>query len=127
MRNNSISTLTALIVLTCASLVSGPALAQQKYPVKPIRLIVSFTAGGTPDTLARLLGPKLSEAFGQPVIIENRPGAGGALAAAIVAKAPPDGYTLLAISPGHAINAALNPKLPYDSIKDFSGVCNIGY
>lgn len=107
---------------------TAPTLAQaQKYPVKPIRLIVSFSAGGTPDTLARLLGPRVSDALGQPVVIENRPGAGGALAAAIVAKAPNDGYTLLAISPGHAINAALSPNLPYDPVKDFSGVANIGY
>jgi len=120
-------TRTMLAALLLTALTSGNALSQQKYPVKPIRLIVSFSAGGTPDTLARLLGPRLSEALGQPIVIENRPGAGGALAAAIVAKAPADGYTLLAVSPGHAINAALQPKLPYDSIKDFSGVSNIGY
>ena len=91
--------------------------AQQKYPAKPIRLVVAFTAGGTPDTLARLLGPRLGETFGQPVIIENRPGAGGALAANIVAKA----------SPGFAVVAALQPNLPYDPIRDFAGVANIGF
>ncbi len=117
----------SVVALTITGLISGHALAQQKYPTKPIRLIVSFTAGGTPDTLARLLGPRISESLGQPIVIENRPGAGGALAAAMVAKAPADGYTLLAASPGHAINAALSPNLPYDAIRDFSGVANIGY
>jgi tripartite-type tricarboxylate transporter receptor subunit TctC len=119
--------ITAMVALTITACLSGNALAQQKYPAKPIRLIVSFTAGGTPDTLARLLGPRISESLGQPIVIENRPGAGGALAAAIVAKAPADGYTLLAASPGYAINAALSPNLPYDAAKDFSGVANIGY
>ena len=117
----------AVLTLVLTAFSSGIALAQPKYPAKPIRLIVSFTAGGTPDTLARLLGPRLGEALGQPIVIENRPGAGGALAAAMVAKAPADGYTLLAASPGHAINAALSPKLLYDPINDFSGVANIGY
>ena len=104
-----------------------PAHAQQKYPVKPIRLVVAFSAGGTPDNLARLMGPKLTDAWGQPVVIENRPGAGGTLAAAIVAKAPADGYTLLATSPAFAIAAALQPSLPYDPLRDFSGVAEIGY
>jgi tripartite-type tricarboxylate transporter receptor subunit TctC len=106
---------------------SGIAQSPQKYPTKPIRLVVAFTAGGTPDTLARLLGPRLSETFGQPVVIENRPGAGGALAAGIVAKAAPDGYTLLATSPGFSVVAALQPNLPYDPLKDFAGVANIGF
>lgn len=101
--------------------------AQQQYPTKPIRLIVAFTAGGTPDTLARMIAPRMGETFGQPVVIENRPGAGGTLAASIVAKAAPDGYTLLAHSPGMAVNAALQPNLPYDTFKDFSGVANLGF
>jgi len=105
----------------------APTAAQPHYPVKPIRLVVAFTAGGTPDTLARLIGPRMSETFGQPVVIENRPGAGGALAANIVAKAAPDGYTLLATSPGFAVVAALQPNLPYDPIKDFAGIANIGF
>ncbi len=101
--------------------------AQQKFPAKPIRLVVAFTAGGTPDTLARLLGPRVSEALGQPVVIENRPGAGGTLAANIVAKAAPDGYTLLATSGAIAITAALQPSLPYNTLKDFAGVVSIGF
>jgi tripartite-type tricarboxylate transporter receptor subunit TctC len=118
---------TAAAVGLFSALSSGIAHAQQKYPTKPIRLVVAFTAGGTPDTLARLLGPRMSETFGQPVVIENRPGAGGALAAGIVAKAAPDGYTLLATSPGFSVVAALQPNLPYDPLKDFAGVANIGF
>ncbi len=110
-----------------ATLASGSAQAQQKYPTKPIRLVVAFTAGGTPDTLARLIGPRMSETFGQPVVIENRPGAGGTIAANIVAKAAPDGYTLLGTSNAFAITAALQPNLPYDPLKDFSGVASIGF
>lgn len=105
----------------------GLAYAQQTFPTKPIRLVVAFSAGGTPDTLARLLGPKMSEAWKQPVVVENRPGASGMIAAAIVAQAPPDGYTLLATSPAFAITAALHSNLPYDPLKDFTGVAQIGY
>jgi len=115
------------VVMVIAMLSATLAHAQQKYPTKPIRLVVAFTAGGTPDTLARLLAPRLSETFGQAIVIENRPGAGGTLAANIVAKAAPDGYTLLATSPAFAVTAALQPSLPYDPLKDFSGVSNIGY
>ncbi len=101
--------------------------AQQKYPTKPIRLVVAFTAGGVPDMLARLLSPRVGEAFGQPIVIENRPGAGGTIAASIVAKAAPDGYTLLATSNALAISAALQPNLAYDPLKDFSAVASIGF
>ncbi len=101
--------------------------AQQKYPSKPIRLVIAGTAGGTPDNLARLIGPRMSESFGQPVIIENRAGASGVLAANIVAKAAPDGYTLLAVAPTFAVSAALQPSLPYDPLKDFSAVASIGF
>ena len=100
--------------------------AQQKFPVKPIRLIVAFTAGGTTDILARLITPGMTSVWGQPVVIEPRPGAGGTLAAAIVAKATPDGYTLLATSPALAISAVMNTNLSYDTLKDFSGVGEIG-
>ena len=110
-----------------AAFSSGIAHAQQKFPSKPIRLVVAFTAGGTPDTLARMIGPRMSETFGQPVVIENRPGAGGTIAANIVSKAAPDGYTLLATSGAIAITAALQPSLPYDPHKDFSGVTSIGF
>ena len=101
--------------------------AQQKYPVKPVRLIVSTTPGSTPDILARLIGPKLSETWNQPVVVENRPGAGGVIAATLVARAAPDGYTLTLLSPAFAIRAALIPNLPYDSLKDFATVGEIGF
>ena len=116
------------IWLAAATLIAAPGLtrAQQKFPVKPIRLVVAFTAGGTTDILARLIAPGMNAAFGQPLVIEPRPGAGGTLAAAIVARAPPDGYTLLATSPAFAISAVMNTNLPYDTLKDFSGVGEIG-
>ena len=117
-----------MAVALASALSIGPALAQpQAFPTKPVRLVVAFSPGGTPDTLARLIGPRLSEMWKQPVVIENRGGAGGTLAAAIVAKAAPDGYTLLQTSPAFAITAALQPNLPYDPIKDFAGVTQIGY
>ena len=95
----------------------------QAYPAKPIRLVVPFPAGGTTDILARAVGQKLTEAWGQPVVVDNRPGAGGNIGAELVAKAAPDGYTLLMGTVGtHAINASLYAKMPYDHIKDFAPV-----
>ena len=117
----------AVVIGLMTALVSAPATAQQKFPAKRIRIVVAFTAGGTPDTLARIIGQKMSENWGQPVIIENRPGASGAIAAHLVAKATPDGYTLLATSASIAIHVAMQTKLPYDAVKDLSGVANIGY
>jgi tripartite-type tricarboxylate transporter receptor subunit TctC len=109
--------------------VTAPTLsyAQPNYPTKPIRLLIGNTAGGTPDTLARMIGPHLGEALGQPVVIENRPGASGVLAANILAKATPDGYTLLAVAPGFAVISALQPNLPFDANRDFAAVTSIGY
>jgi tripartite-type tricarboxylate transporter receptor subunit TctC len=116
------------VAALCATLLYvNAAHAQQKFPTKPIRIVVAFTAGGTPDTLARIIGQKMSENWGQPVIIENRPGASGTLAAHLVARATPDGYTLLATSASIAINVAMQAKLPYDTLKDIAGVANIGY
>jgi tripartite-type tricarboxylate transporter receptor subunit TctC len=103
------------------------AQAQQKYPTKPVRIVVPFSAGSTPDTLARMIGPKLSESWRQPVVIENRTGAGGTIGAGLVAKATPDGYTLLLATPAFAIAAAMHPNLPYDPIKGFAGITNIGF
>ena len=109
------------------AIASTPTSAQQKFPAKPIRIVVAFTAGGTPDTLARIIGQKMSENWGQPVIIENRPGASGAIAAHLVAKATPDGYTLLATSATIAISVAMQTQLPYDTLKDLAGVATLGY
>lgn len=118
---------TFVFFILASSITSTCLTAAQSYPTKPIRLVIAGTAGGTPDNLARLIGPRMSESFGQPVIIENRAGASGVLAANIVAKAAPDGYTLLAVAPTFAVNAALQPSLPYDPLKDFSAVASIGF
>ena len=91
----------------------------QPYPTKPVRIVVPFTAGSATDILARTVGQKLSEQWGQPVVIDNRPGAGGTIGAAIVAKSPGDGYTLLVHSAAHAYNPAIYSALPYDTVKDF--------
>ena len=100
---------------------------QHKFPTKPIRLVVAFTPGGTSDILARMITPGMSESFGHPVVIENRPGAGGVLAAALVAKAPADGYTLLATSAAFAISAVMSSNANYDPLKDFASVAELGY
>lgn len=123
------SRLRKLLPLVAAGLIALPPLAcaQQKFPVKPIRLVVAFTAGGTTDILARLVAPGMNEAWGHPLVIEPRPGAGGSVAAAIVSKATPDGYTLLATSAAIIIGAVLNTNLPYDVLKDFAPVAELGY
>ena len=116
-------TLAALAAVATATVAPGNALAQAAWPNKPIRFVVPFAAAGTTDILARALAPELQKALGQPVVVENKPGAGGNTAAAEVAKTPADGYTMLMGTVGtHAINAALYPKLPYDPIKDFAPV-----
>ena len=101
---------------------AGDGWAQAAYPVKPIRLIVSFAAGGTNDLLARLLAPEMQKDFGQSVIVDNRAGAGGAIGAAVVAKAVPDGYTLLMTTNVFSINPALRKDLPFDPLKDFTPI-----
>jgi tripartite-type tricarboxylate transporter receptor subunit TctC len=102
---------------------TGAASAQPAYPNKPLHMIVPFSAGGPSDVLARAIGQKLGDNLGQPVIIENRPGAGGNIASDYVAKSPPDGYTLMIATVGtHAINASLYSKLPFDTVRDFAPV-----
>jgi tripartite-type tricarboxylate transporter receptor subunit TctC len=104
---------------------AGPAMAQP-YPAKLVKLVVPQTPGGATDVFARKIGQILSERWGQPVVIENRAGAGGVVGTDVVAKAPPDGYTLLVTYAGsQAINASLYPKLPFDTIKDFQTVATI--
>ena len=99
------------LALLALMLAIAPAHA---FPTKPVRVIVAFTPGGVTDIIARTLMPKLGELWGQPVVVENRPGAGGSLAAQVVARAPADGSVLLVHSSGYAFNAALNPALPYN-------------
>jgi len=107
-------------VLLCAS---APLAYAQDYPSKPVKMVVPFPPGGTTDILARAVGQKLSESWGQQVVIDNRPGAGGNIGTDIVAKSAADGYTLLMGTVGtHAINASLYGKLPFDPIKDFAPV-----
>ena len=102
----------------------GGAFAQS-YPVKPIRMLIGFSAGSTTDVLARMVGQKIAEAWGQQVVVDNRPSFGGIVASTMVATAPPDGYTLLMVSAGHAATAAMITKLPYDTLKDFAGVSRV--
>jgi len=120
--------LRALPVLVAAVLAAMPGVApaQPKFPNKPIRFVVPFSPGGGTDTLARIIAQKMSENWGQSVVIENRTGAGGTIGTAIVAKATPDGHTLLVHSPGFVVSAALQPNLPYDSLRDFAGVSQLG-
>src|SRR5262245_29219672 len=113
------------IVLLAALTFSPTAGIAQNYPGKPIRIIVPFAAGGAVDVIARLVGGKVSESVGQPVIIENRPGASGTLGADVVAKSSPDGYTILQNSNGHALAAALYRTLPFDTLKDFIPVTEV--
>ena len=97
----------------------------QAYPTKPIRMVIPFTAGSQTDMLARLIGPKMLESWGQQVIVDNRPGAGGSVAGNIVVNASADGYTLMLSSSAFATSAALGLKLPYDPLKDFAGVTQV--
>ncbi len=102
---------------------ASPLWAQAGWPSKPVRIVVPFAAGGTTDILARAIAPELQKAFGQPFVVDNRPGAGGNTGAAEVAKAAADGHTLLMGTVGtHAINPSLYPKMPYDHVKDFAPI-----
>jgi tripartite-type tricarboxylate transporter receptor subunit TctC len=105
-------------ILLAALLAWGTAFAQP-YPAKPIRVAVAFPPGGPTDIIARLIGAKMSDALGQPVVVENVAGASGNLATARVAKAPPDGYTLLVHSSAYAVNPSLSANAGYDGEKDF--------
>ena len=113
----------ALIVTTAAA--CGYAHAQA-YPAKPVRMLVPFPPGGGTDYVARLIGQKLTETWGQQLIVENRPGASMMIASEIVAKAPPDGYTIIMSSANHTINPSLYPKIPYDTVRDFAPVTVVG-
>src|SRR5687767_7723218 len=121
MKRRPIKTLLMMIALgfsaTCA--------VAQPYPSKPVRIVVPFAAGGAVDQLARILGQKLQESFGQTVIIENRAGAGGVTGANDVAKAPPDGYTILQHTNGQAISPAIYKSLPFDALRDFIPVTQL--
>ena len=99
--------------------------AAEKFPSKPIRMLVPFSAGSQTDILARWVGERMGEHWGQQVVVDNRPSAGGTIAAQYVLEANPDGHTLMMHATGHAANATLYSKLPYDTVKDFSGVSRV--
>jgi tripartite-type tricarboxylate transporter receptor subunit TctC len=117
----SLGLLAAALLLACAG---SPARAEPApaYPTKGIRIIVPSPAGGPPDQIARMVATKLTAALGQSVIVENRPGAGGMLGTAYVAKTPPDGYTVLVTTASHTLIPAFTPNTPYDAVKDFAPV-----
>ena len=112
-------------VMTVAVLCAGAALAQT-FPGKPIRVVVPWPPGGPPDAIARLLGQRIGEAFKQQVVIDNRPGANSIIGTELVARSAPDGYTYLLTTGSHTTNAALHSKLPYDTLKDFASLTQIG-
>jgi tripartite-type tricarboxylate transporter receptor subunit TctC len=112
----------AVLALAC-----GGANAQDRYPSKPVRMVVSFSAGGPTDTVARVMSARMAELLGQQFVVENRVGAGGNIGADMVAKSPPDGYTLLmATVSTHAINPGLYKKMPYDPVRDFAPLGRVG-
>ena len=114
-----------LVLLVPAGLLGLPALSLADYPERPIRLLVGYSTGGGADLTARLIGAELSKALGQQMVVDNRPGAQGALAAQTVARAVPDGYTLLLVPSNMALSPSLVKNLPYDPIKDFDTITMI--
>jgi tripartite-type tricarboxylate transporter receptor subunit TctC len=108
----------AVVLATTA----GPVLAEPAFPSKPVHIFVPYAAGGAVDVLTRTLGDVVSKQWGQSVVVENRPGAGGVIASQAVATSAPDGYTLIVVASGHATNPFLYPKIPYDTFKDFTPV-----
>jgi tripartite-type tricarboxylate transporter receptor subunit TctC len=111
-----------LAVTAAATFAVGAAFAQSSFPSKPVRILVPYAAGGGVDILARTLGEVVSKQWGQPVVVENRPGAGGVVASQALVASPPDGYTLIVVASGHATNPLLYPKIPYDTFKDFTPI-----
>ena len=113
--------------LCAAGVAAASGVLAQGYPAHPVKIVVPFAAGGVADITARVLSQKISESMGQQVIVENRPSAGGIVASEAVAKAEPDGYTLLFITNGNAVSASLFNALPYDTVKDFAPVSTVGF
>ncbi len=121
--------LASVVVLATATATASHSAQAQRgddaargFPARPIRVVIGFTPGGQPDIITRLIAPKLGELLGQPLVVDNRPGAGGVVGTKIVVDAQPDGHTLLTASSSHAVAPAIYAKLPYDSLKDIAGV-----
>jgi tripartite-type tricarboxylate transporter receptor subunit TctC len=122
-RQSFVNKLCAATGVAALTVLCGAGQAQTQYPLKPIRIIVAYTPAGTTDILARAIGQKFTEAWKQPVIVDNRPGANGNIGTEVAAKAAPDGYVLLMGTAGtHGVNPSLYPKLPYDALKDFAPI-----
>ena len=117
---------TFLTAATASILTAGVSAQQASYPSKPIRFVVPFTAGSSTDIIGRIIAERMTQSLGQPIVIENRPGAGGTIAAAAVARAEPDGYTVLVHSGSHAVNPAIYTNLQYDTLRDFTNVAGLG-
>jgi len=113
-------------ILLLALVLANPAARAQSWPSRAITLVIPFAAGGSNDVVGRAIGRKLTEAWGQPVVIDNRPGAGALIGTAAVAKAQPDGYTLLLVSPTFTIGPAVRKNMPFDPVRDFTPVAFIG-
>jgi tripartite-type tricarboxylate transporter receptor subunit TctC len=128
--NASIAKLARLLgtaTIALGAVLSPPAATAQSYPAKAIRVVVPFAAGGAVDTVARVVGQRVSEQVGQPVLVENKPGGHANIGADFVAKAPPDGYTVLLGANGLAANMTLHKDIPFDTLRDFAPVAGVGY
>jgi tripartite-type tricarboxylate transporter receptor subunit TctC len=113
-------------LLAALTLLAGPARAQDTYPNRPIKIMIAFPVGGLLDTISRVVAEKMTGLLGQQIVVEARPGAGGTLATAAVAKAEPDGYTLMMINDNHALNPSVFRNMTYDSVKDFAPIGFVG-
>ena len=111
--------------VACALALAAGVVSAQEYPAKPVRIVLPFAAGGSSDPVARIIARKLTAALGQPFVVENRPGAGGNLGGELVAKSPPDGYTLLFAAGSTAVNVSLYTRMPYDPLKDLEPVVHV--
>jgi tripartite-type tricarboxylate transporter receptor subunit TctC len=124
-RRSAFGGLVAAAIVTLACFSAAPATAQERWPTKPVRFVVPFAPGGSTDVIARMIGQKLSMRWGQPVVVENRAGAGGNLGADVVAKAAPDGYTLLMASGSITINPHIYKRMPFDTATDLVPITNV--
>ena len=119
-------TLRVSIAIAVACAVAAPGVRAQAFPAKPIRIISPFAPGGGNDVICRIIAPRLAETVKQQVLVDNRPGANGIVGTEAAARATPDGYTIVLIPSGHAVNASLYNKLPYDSVRDFTTISLVG-